>query len=170
MTAYATNAQFLQRYDARIVGDLVSDTGNQVGAAELLDDPVLTALLASASGEIEAAILNGNRYTTTDLENLTGNSLAFLADLTCRVAYSKLWDRRPWANAERHAQAAQAADLVLERLRKGQYALNVAETLDAGLVSNPSPSRITIEGMNLVVDQARRGFYPRRRLPGEFSE
>lgn len=170
MPAYATPAQFLLRYDARTVGDLVSDNGQQVGQAELLDDPILEALLDSASGEIEAAILMGNRYTQTDLGNLTGNSLAFLQDLTCRVAYAKLWDRRPWANAERHAAAAEAADKVLERLRKGQYALNVADTLDAANVSNPSPSRVVIEGMNLVVDQARRGFYPRRRLPGEFSE
>ena len=67
---YCTRMQMLERFDARSVGQLVNDLGVEVDPNTLLMDPVLLNHLQSASGKIEAALLQGNRYSTSDLATI----------------------------------------------------------------------------------------------------
>lgn len=168
--SYAAPADLLKRYDARTLGELVSDSGTRVSAANLLTDANLQAALDDASGEIDAHVLQGQRYTTAMLAALTGNSLAYLKRICCAVAMALLWERRPYNDADEQVAAEQAAlqaRKALERLKQGHEVFDIEAVKDAGLPSTSVPSRVTLDNLNLATDQARGHFYPRRRLPGE---
>lgn len=166
--AYATPAQLLERYDARVVGDCVSDNGIQVKRPELLTNANLQAALDDASGEIDASVLQAKRYTTTQLGALTGNSAKHLVRLTCAIAMGLLWERRQVSDDEDDTAketAQKRARQALESLRKGQTIFDVEEIKEAGLPQSHTPSIQRIQQQNMAVDQARGHFYPRRRAP-----
>lgn len=166
--AYATPAQLLERYDARVVGDLVSDNGVQVKKPDLLTNTNLQAALDDASGEIDASVLQANRYTTAQLTALTGNSAKHLVRLCCAIAIGLLWERRQVSDDEDEAQretAQKRARQALDALRKGQTIFDVEVAKDAGLPHSTEPTIQKIESLNLTVDAARGHFYPHRRRP-----
>lgn len=167
MAAYATPADLITRYDARVVGDLVSDSGIKVNRQDLQDHAVLLAILLDASGEIDAAILQAKRYTAAQLAALTGNSLNHLKRLTCTIAFGLLWERRPWADEDDSGreEAQKRARQALESLRKGITIFDVEDAKDAGLPDSYEPPIQRIQSANLIVDQARGHYYPHRRRP-----
>ncbi len=163
--SYATPAQFLQRYDARVVGDIVSDNADQVGAAELLDNANLQAALDDASGDIESALLFGERYTPDDLAALTGNSQSLLVRMTCDIAMAFLLRRRPTKNAEADAAQLELAEKHLERLRKGDRVFYRGDDVDpAGVVDTTGPTTVQLTSLNLIRDRTQN-YYPARQLP-----
>lgn len=166
MAAYATPAQLMQRYDVRVLGDLASDNGVRVDQPGLVSNTNIQAALDDASGEIEAALLQGERYTTSDLSSLTGNSAKYLVRLTCKIAFGLLWERRPWSDDDdRREQAMDQARKALDQLRKGEHVFDVAAVKDAGLPAQRTPSVTTITNLNLGVDRMRGHYYPRRHFP-----
>jgi phage gp36-like protein len=169
MASYATPADMLARYDVRHLGDLVSDSGQRIGSAEVLSHTNLQTALDDAAGEIEAALMQGQRYSADDLTNLTGNSKQYLIRLNCAVAISLLWQRRPWSDDDKREDAIEKAREALDKLRKGITVLNVEAAKDAGLPAIRTPSLSRINRQNLVVDRARAGYYPTRLLPGQVS-
>lgn len=168
--SYASAADMLRRFDVRTLGQLVSDSNARVSADDLLDDENLQTALDDASGEIDAHVLQGQRYTTDDLAELSGNSLAYLKRLNCMVAMSLLWERRPYIDADDGVGAEQAAlqaRKALDRLKRGEEVFDVEKVKDAGLPVTTVPTRVQLENLNLTVDQARGHYDPQRRLPGE---
>lgn len=167
--SYATPAQLLQRYDARTIGDLVSDSGDQVTPTALLSDANLLAQLDDASGEIESALLQAGRYSAGDLSGLltsNSNTRFVLIRLTCDIAMRLLAERRPWYELNDAYQRRVAnADATLDKLRKGERVFDLEPVKDAGLPEANTPSLESVENLNLTVDAARRGFYPARRVP-----
>jgi len=113
-----------------------------------------------------AATLRANMYTREDLEELTGESQAYLADLTCRVAFWKLWARKPWSDEYERVrdEAKRSHDEALELIRTGQRIFEVAKVQKAGHASAETMSAIHIDRMNMFVDKARGRFYPMRRI------
>lgn len=166
--SYAAASDLLARYDARTVGNLCSDNGVTVSAAALATDTRLQAALDDASGEIEAALMQGERYTTTDLAALTGNSLAYLKSICCKIAMAHLWQRRPYLDDESAEKSILAARAAIDRLRKGESIFNVAAVVAAGTPDVVTPTVTSIQALNLTVDDCRRwnGYYPQRRSPG----
>lgn len=174
MAAYATAAQMLERYDARVIGDLVSDSGIRQDESALLTDSILSAALNDGAGDIEIALLQGERYSTTDLTALltgSGNTRFVLIRLNCDRAFFHLYDRRPWHEiSDAYQRRIDDSDKLLERLRRGERVFDVASVKDAGLPEIATPERVTIENLNLTVDYCRRGghgYYPARRLPNQ---
>lgn len=167
MAAYATPADMITRYDVRVLGDLVSDTGTRVASGSLSANAVLLAVLEDASGEIDSACLQAKRYTSADLAALTGNSAAHLKRITCTIAFGLLWERRPWSDDDDSGreEAQKRARQQLDMLRKGITVFDVEEAKDAGLPAVESTAIQIINSNNLPVDQARGHYYPRRRLP-----
>jgi hypothetical protein len=84
----------LKPYDSRLLGDLVTDTGQRVQPYALLADPNLQAALDDAAGMIDAAVFVNNRYASVDLAGLTGQDLAFLLRLNSDLALILLMQRR----------------------------------------------------------------------------
>lgn len=162
--AYATSSDIIARFDARTIGDLVSDDGVRVEVSALSGNANLTAALDDASGDVESALVMANRYTTTALDALTGNALATLKRITCEIAMAHLFNRRPGFRPEQHEQVDERARAHLERLRKGENVFNLEDQRDAGTPSVGGPTTLQFDRLGLIVDRTRH-YYPRRQLP-----
>jgi len=164
--SYADVSDLLKRYDARTIGNLAGDEGVRISVDDLPTDANVLAALEDASGEIDAALLQGKRYTTDELSSLTGNSLAYLKRITCKIAFWLLWERRPWLEDDVKESAREDARKAIDRLRRGENVFDLDPQIEAGLPEQHTPTVTTIERLNLTVDAARGHFYPQRRLPG----
>lgn len=149
-TPYATPADYVNRIDWTITGDLVRTDGGQSTIEELQSDPRLAAALADASGLLESACLAGQFYTVADLQSLTGNSLSFLKRIVCGLAINYVRQLRGIAE-ESDAPQYKEAKAFLEQLRSGERIFAFAETEAAGLPTtqalNPAvnqPSLVTL--------------------------
>lgn len=164
--SYASVQNLIARYDARTVGQLVSDNNIAVPPIELAWNSVAQAALDDASGEIEAALLRGERYSAADLAALTGNSAKHLIRICCDIAFWNLWDRRPWQRQDPgRDDARKRSQDHLDRLAKGENVFNIAAVLDAGLPESTGPSAVELSNLNLIAYRARGHFYPVARLP-----
>lgn len=165
MASYATPSDLADRFDARTLRDLASDTGEAV--ADITSDPHALVALADASGRVDAAVLVGGLYTTDQLGDLTGNSLALLKRLVCDLAMCYMMSRRPERyGSEALAAMHKAADEYLELLRKGERLFDVDVAIAAGRPTVDGPVVTDYETMNLIPDRTSN-FYPSRgsRLP-----
>jgi phage gp36-like protein len=163
--AYATPADLINYKNANHLGDLCTDSGTRVAAGDLPLDPKILAALDAASGEIDAALLQGKRYTVEDLAALEGGSLAYLKKLTCDIAFWILWDRKPAYRPDDHSRdrAIEMNQQALKLLRTGEHIFNVTAIRDAGVPKLEYPSIVEMQQNNYVVDAARPRYYPSRR-------
>ncbi len=170
MASYAAPSDLLARYDARVIGDLAGDSGARIAVGSIPTNANVLVALEDASGDIDAALLKGKRYTAANLVALTGNSLAHLKRMCCQIAIAKLWERRVYMDADEEQGAEQAAKQAREAIRKLQTGEEIFElelVVEAGLpkLSTPSPTRIAQR--NLLVDELRgNGYFPPRRVSG----
>lgn len=164
MAAFATPTDFLNRYDVRTVGDICSDDGTRVTESALATNDKLTTALNTATGQILAAVLQGERYTAADLAAMTGESAAYLTDLTCRIAFWLLWQRKPYTDDQQRMEAKERADQALELLRTGAHVFDITANKEAGRANIDTVTRTEIQdNWELFVDKARGHFYPARR-------
>lgn len=131
--AYATPQDLLNRYDARRIADLVSDSGQRTLAPQ--SSPVVAACLDDASGAVDAACRVAQRYTSADLAGLTGNANALLVRLVCDLAFGMLVARRGYTanDAAVMAPREKSALEMLEALRRGERIFSGEEQADAGV-------------------------------------
>lgn len=169
MAAYAAISDLIARHDARLIGELISDTDDPASSAEVAVSTVLTALLTDASGQVESAMLCGDRYRPADLEGLTGNSLGLLKKITCIITMAALFDRRPGTHIEQEKYYNERAQQYLEYLRTGKNLFLLTDdttNLDAAKPSTEGPSVVEYENLNLLPEQMVRHFPSRQsRLP-----
>jgi hypothetical protein len=149
--AYATPADLLIYHDTRQIADTLKDDDTREASGNIATNPVVLAMLRTASAEVEAAVTTGNRYRPEDLlemfdsaiipENQGGDGILtgtvvggeLLKKLTCDLAFWNLCKRRRQGlRPEAVSGALEALDL-LERLRIGERIFPIAETQDAGL-------------------------------------
>ncbi len=159
--AYASVSDMVRRKDVRTLGDLVTDDNTRVTEANLASNNAITDALADASGVIESACFESNRYTADDLNGLEGNSLSLLKRLTCDLAFSMLRRRRGYDAEE--LEEFQWANDFLDRLRKGEAVFNVAANKDAGTPQVHTVTATKIANNNMARDRVR--LFPNRRHP-----
>ena len=163
--SFSSPSEFLQRYDARIFGDVVRDDGNQATPEELLDDPNLQAALDDASGDITASCLVGERYSPADLAALTGNSLFLLKRICCDVAVAFLLRRRPSGDPDSDGKRMEIAETHLERLRKGEQVFYRGDGIDAaGVIDTTGPTTLQLYQLN-TIRRRTNNYYPAGALP-----
>lgn len=155
--AYATPEQLIMRYDARVIGQLLDDSGVQID--NISANTVALEAMDDASGQIRSAALVANKYTEDDLNTLAANHDAFLVKLTCDLAYGFLKNRRA-IDGEIPPQVKEANQW-LAMLRFGERILNVQANADAGNVSHSTISLVERQQTNLLADSYR--FFPVRR-------
>lgn len=163
--AYASASDLIARKDARTLGDLVSDDNLRAEQVDLATNTVLLAALDDASGEVDAALMQGKRYSAADLADLTGNSLAYLKRITCDIAFALLWNRRGYTGSDAQQAAIEDSRKALERLRKGENVFNLEAQKDAGLPAITGATRVQRQQLNLIAGKARGHFYPHETLP-----
>lgn len=163
---YANAADLTARHDINTILELLTDSGNKPPVNTIATDTRLVACLDDASGDIDSALLVGNRYSTTDLSGLTGNALARLKRLTCDITMAYLYDARPGYNTDQVQPIRARADAELEKLRNGSNVFNLVDQLAAGLPTIDGPTTIDYQRLNLIPDRITRYFPARaRRLP-----
>jgi hypothetical protein len=137
-TPYCTARRLLDACDYRKVGDWAADGGGpRPTRRALLDEDdraggVVATALAAASGELEAAVVAGGKYSPDDLSALTGATRAYLEGLVAGLALWWLARRRNPASADpKQVPGAQAALDAVESLRLGERIFGLAATRDA---------------------------------------
>lgn len=124
MVPFCTNAQFLERVDARWVGMNILDTGVRATAAQLLDTDHaagarLYTLLQDAAEELMSAAAVGARYTEADLRTYGGN---LVVSINAGLAVGPILERRVRANPDTKSFSwvYDRAAARVEQLRKGE--------------------------------------------------
>lgn len=157
--AYCTPEQMVTRYDTRTIGQYLSDDGVKLTADQVQASPILRSLLQEASGELEAALLRGGRYTAQDLGNLTNNGLEMLAGLVAGYAMFLIWDRRPGRFVDHQLPLrAQIAVDKLDKLATGERILPFQEAADAGRIHHEVEAAQRVYDRRLAPVIAQRFF------------
>lgn len=162
--AYATSADLLLRKDSREIGDLVSDNNDRVPESELSANTKLTAALSDASGDVNAALLAGGRYTVAQLEALTGDSLSYLKRIVCEIAMYYLLVRRPDLNRDTLEYYRDMRETLLGMLKTGADVFNIEASIGASLPEVDGPTTLGMHDLNLLRTRCH-GFYPSLKLP-----
>jgi phage gp36-like protein len=166
MTAFASGSDFIARYDYRTIADLINDDGTAATQAAITGgaNSVVNAALEDASGEILSALQQAGRYTEAGLLAMTGNQLALLKKITCKIAFWNLWERRASWDDDRGDQARSDARRIINDLKNGNIVFGIASDIAAG---NPRVSVPTIfESQNRNTLRYRCSpIYPREQFP-----
>lgn len=169
MAAYASASDLIARHDANLIGELIRDDHDPSTSDEIEDSTVLATILEDASGQVEAAMLCGNRYSPEQLAALQGNSLGLLKKIVCLIAMAALLDRRPGRHTEASKSYYEMAKVYLEDLRTGKNLFNLTDDESNRTAANPSttgPTVVDYTRLNLLPDQMVRHFPNRQsRLP-----
>lgn len=129
MAALISVTNFLNRADVVSVGRLCArgtsgTSGNSaqpLSLSALQTDTVLAAALTDASGLLVSACLQGDRYTETDLTNLTGNAQGAMYRFLARLAECLLWESRAMGSGDIPQPAFYELTYQdLERLKRGE--------------------------------------------------
>jgi phage gp36-like protein len=155
-TSYADGDDMIVRYDVRVLGDLLSDSGTRVAAASVAAHATLEELLLDASGEVESACCAGGRYGSADLAALSGAGLRFLKRLVCGSAMFALLHRRKPDMVR--ADWDKGIDETLERLRKGERIFSTDEAQAAGQMERLGEDDLTADVRPGLSDYAGRFF------------
>jgi hypothetical protein len=153
---YCSPAQLASFYDYRPLARLVadSDTAAQLTYAEFLAHPNTLALLTSASGELEAALLKAGRYTPADLQALAGTNAGEL--LANQVAGLAVWNAYERRNALMEAPAlAKESRELLGRLAAGEAIFGFQETADAGVIESSPETEADVVARRGIISQSR---------------
>lgn len=158
---YATNSDFLQRYDARLTGDLVRDDGVQEAASSLPTNEVLQAAIEDASAAIDAAVFVGSRYTPAQMASLSATAASFVRRLACDLALIYLKRRRGRFDQERDGALLTEINATLKGLRDGQDLLLLvgqSQSVGAG-VELVNPELIAVSAKQTIRHRTRN-YYP----------
>lgn len=167
--SYATGDDLVARYDVDLVGDLATDDREPLDPVAVPNHPHVASALADASGEIDAALLSGGRYTAADLSSLTGNSLNHLKRVTCAIAMSHLFERRAGLHEDQAEKIAKKAREFLTALRRGENVFGIPAVIDAGTIECEGVTAVEMDNLNLLPDRMPRYFPPNdQRFPGVF--
>lgn len=167
MPIYATPTEMLQRYDARLLGELVQDAGTAISAAGLLTDTNLAAALADASSAIDVAVSVGDRYTPAQMADLSDTAAAFCRRLTCDLALIYVKRRRGRFDPEKDGALLEEVNATLKSLRDGDNLLLLQDETDspASTIELVKPQLITVQRPNTIQNQTRN-YFPAPRLAG----
>jgi phage gp36-like protein len=128
---YATGADMLARYDARLLGDLASDVNVPVTPSALPSNINLTSAITDASAAITAAVFSGDRYTPAQLATLSGVALSLMKRLTCDLALIYMKRRRGKFDPEKDGALLKETNEAIKRLRDGDDYLMLSTTQEA---------------------------------------
>ncbi len=171
MAGYLTASDLSAFYDARRVGELLSDSDVPLAVAQIDAAPVFILLSNAASAEVDAACQVGRRYTRGDFEKMISDAVSFpndsaivkrvglLKQLVADLVYSRLLSRRGYSGdtLERLAPRAAAAEDMLRQLANGTRVFDLDANISAGV-----PSVVVIGSRRLTSGYYNNlfGFWP----------
>jgi phage gp36-like protein len=162
--AYAAPADLIDRFDQNDVGQLCSDDKRVISVVDLVSNQRCLTALNDASGDIDGALMVGNRYNANDLATLSPNSTFKLKRVCCEIAMMHLVNRRVGWNPAKAKEIRELAEKNLERLRNGENTFNIQASMDAGEPVVDGPTMQDYTKLNLIRDRVKN-FYPPRYNP-----
>jgi phage gp36-like protein len=145
------------RFDVRALQQLTSDTDSPTVSGSLASNDRMLAVLADASGMVEAACSVAGQYLPADLQALTGVSLSFLKRLVCDLAMGLLILARPGLQMDT-PEAYERALETLKELRQGELVFGLIQQQDAGHLDVDVEPRRDVELRNGIVVESARYF------------
>lgn len=159
MSAYATGAQLVERYDIDLIGDLTQDNREDLDREAVATHPNVLAALLDATGEVDAALLSGGMYTPEQLAGLTGNTINHRIRITCAIAMALLVERRPEKVSMELAEMIRKSSRAhLELLRKGVNVFGIPAVIGSGALELATVSAVEIDNLNLLPGRMSRYF------------
>ena len=174
-TPWITAAEFIKRADPRTIADIVGDANlrpyqnpnGTIDTAALGADVNLLAALASASGQFEADVFTGARYSPDDLTKImttTCNAQAFMWQIITNIAKAHVEERRMgmdpnWTVPDWYKETKE----LLMRIRQGDAIFGFQEHADA---SHPKAEFMNEQNwldVSTTVTQARPMFGRRNK-------
>lgn len=134
--AYATIDEIIERYDERILKDLVQDDDTR--NADLTANVILTAILDDGTAMIDAAIRI--TYSNDQLAALAIANSALLRRLNCDLAMGLMYQRRARGLPDQVQDVFDEAKDTLKDIRDGKSILDDAE---ARIAARPAVHRVT---------------------------
>lgn len=163
--AYADGDDLAARYDIDWIGDLATDNREHLARGAIANHPVVLAALDGASGQVQAALIQGGQYSTADLSGLTGVNKAYLADLVCGLAIIRLYERRAEAIPANAEASQQKWWSLIEKLEKGVNVFDLPEQVDATIVDHTGPTAVQLQDRNDITVRCKLFPPPITRLP-----
>jgi phage gp36-like protein len=165
--AYATGQDLIDRYDVDLVGDLATDDRATQDRDLVATSTKVAVALEDASGEVEAALLAGGRYTVGQLSTLTGGALSHLKRIVCGLAMAALYQRRPEAaDGDMIDRLTKNSRDAIQALMRGENVFGLPSVIDASVIDIGGPSVVDLENRNdLTVRMGRYFPVPDSRLP-----
>ena len=160
-------ADMLDRYDSRVLCDLVSDNGVPETTTGLVTNRKIAVAIETAEGRLLAACRVGKLYSDDDIAGLEGANAALAIDLICALALVNLMRRRPRPELYQTLNILnQENEAYLAQLRDGQRVFAMQTTMDASTPDIKSPTVVDVTNLNLITSRAR-GYFPDpvKRLP-----
>jgi hypothetical protein len=174
-TAWITPAEFFKRADPRTIADIVGDANlrpyqnndQTINLTLLAADANLLAALAAASGQFEADVFVGQRYTPDDLTlifNTACNAQAFMWTIIANIARMHVLERR-LANDPEFPIPAWYKDTkeMLQRIREGDAIFGFLEHAEAGLPKAQFMQEQDWDRVETTVTQMRKMFGRRNK-------
>jgi phage gp36-like protein len=161
LAAYATGTDLVARYDVDLVGDLATDSREPIEQSAVPNLPLVATALLDASGMIDVHLATGGRYTPSDLEALSGNSVYHLKRITCDVAMGLLLQRRTDMKYQELAEKVVAGSKQhLMALARGENIFGISSVQDAGTIECQTISAVNIDNRNVLTSRMDRYFPP----------
>lgn len=161
---YITAKDMQLRYDWKLLGDLISDSGERVQPQAQITHPNMIAACTDASGEVDAALMYGDRYSSTDLSGLVAagpsNSLNLLIQICCQIAICNLYERKYATKFEVMKPFREAKEGHLERLRTGSNVFNLPTVQAAATEQASGPSLVDYQNSGLVSHYPGMHYFP----------
>ncbi len=131
---YCTAANLKPFIDDRFLRRLLSDTGKPLVTDPWVDAVTLPALIESISGEVEAALFVGCKYTSEEILAMENNGKAFLYRILAGLLMASLYDRRGVLGdqeQENRSRETVWARKQLDLMRKGTRILPIPTAAEA---------------------------------------
>ena len=159
--AYCTPAEFLQRYDVRLIGELVRDNGVREDPTTLLTEPILLAVLVDASAAVDAAVFVGDRYTPAQMLTLSTTAAAFVRRVVSDLALIYLKRRRGRFDPEKDGALLKEVNETLTALRDGKDMLLLTGQTEApaSVLELVRPNLVNVSRPN-TIRRNTRNYYP----------
>lgn len=166
--AYADGEDLTARYDIDLIGDLATDDRETLSRSSVATHPHVLTALEDASGEVEAALLAGGRYTVAQLQGLSGPAASHLKAIVCGLTMVALHERRPEAVDEKTIERlTKRATEAIRALKRGENVFGLEEHIEAGRTLLRGPSAIDITNRNGLASRMSGRYFPntQSRLP-----
>lgn len=164
---YASPEDLADRCDIRVICQLATDSGAAISRSEMASDPVVITAIEDAEAEIESVLRRGGMYRLEDLETLEGAGLAKLKRITCTIAMSFLFERRPGVHADMAKAYFDRSKQILKDLQQGTDTLGLRRNEEAANPTVNGPTSLEYQTLNTIADRMAPRYLPRRetRLP-----